>query len=75
MHFLATLPVTHSVSRPLLMAPLTFGQTIPDSPVMTESNHTPIHNGLLFDGVRCWPGQQLPNIRVLLRMTLQSVRL
>ena len=33
-------------------------QTIPDSPVTTESNHTPIHNGLLFDGVRFWPGQQ-----------------
>ena len=33
-------------------------QTIPDSPVTTGSNHTPIHNGLLFDGVRFWPGQQ-----------------
>ena len=39
----------------------------------TESNHTPIHNGLLFDGVRFWPGQQSPNICVLLRMTLQLV--
>ena len=38
--------------------------------VTTESNHTPIHNGLLFDGVRFWPGQQSPDICVLLRMTL-----
>ena len=45
-------------------------QTIPDSPVTTESNHTPIHNGLLFDGVRYWPGQQSLKICVLLRMTL-----
>ena len=38
---------------------------------MTESNHTPIRNGLLFDGVLFWPGQQSHNLCVRLCILLQ----